>query len=147
MRILALGKAPAERVDADVYLLTDRTPALLPVPTGDNGLVLDHSATATTSLLDDLRSDRGMAWVPTSGWLTKVRIDASAPQLAFDLAIDATGSGHPSRVMAGLDLPGASGSSGSSAELVRLIVGLTFTIGGIGGILLLIRRRPPMTAA
>ena len=147
LRILALGKAPAERVDADVYLLTDRTPALLPVPTGDNGLVLDHSAAATTSLLDDLRSDRGMDWVPTSGWLTKVRIDASAPQLAFDLAIDATGSGHPSRVMAGLDLPGARGSSGSSAELVRLIVGLTFTIGGIGGILLLIRRRPPMTAA
>ena len=35
LRILALGKTPAERVTADVYLLTDRKPALLPVPTGD----------------------------------------------------------------------------------------------------------------
>ena len=47
LRILALGKTGAERVEADVYLLTDRTPALLPAPTGDNGLSLDHSAPAT----------------------------------------------------------------------------------------------------
>ena len=60
-----------------MYLLTDRTPALLPVPTGDNGLILDHSAPATVSLLDDLRSDRGMEWVPGKAWLTKVRIDAA----------------------------------------------------------------------
>ena len=107
LRILALGKTAAERVEADVYLLTDRTPTLLPVPTGDNGLGLGHSAPATQSLLDDLRSDKGMGWVPTSAWLSKVRIDASAPQLAFDLAIDATGAGAPSRIMAGLDMPGA----------------------------------------
>ena len=107
LRILALGKTAAERVEADVYLLTDRTPTLLPAPTGDNGLGLGHSAPATQSLLDDLRSDKGMGWVPTSAWLSKVRIDASAPQLAFDLAIDASGAGAPSRVMAGLDLPGA----------------------------------------
>ena len=88
-------------------MLTDRPPALLPVPTGDNGMSLDHSARATDSLLDDLRSDQGMGWVPASGWLTKVRIDAAAPQLAFDLAVDATAARHPSRVMAGLDLPGA----------------------------------------
>ena len=91
LRILALGKTGGERVDADVFMLTDRRPALLPVPTGDNGLSLDHSAPATASLLDDLRSDRGMEWVPTSAWLTKVRIDAAAPQLAFDLAVDVSG--------------------------------------------------------
>ena len=55
LRILALGKTGEERVDADVFMLTDHTPALLPVPTGDNGLSLDHSAPATASLLDDLR--------------------------------------------------------------------------------------------
>jgi hypothetical protein len=147
LRILALGKTATERIDADVYLLTDRTPTLLPVPTGDNGLAVDHSAAATTSLLDDLRSDRGMDWVPTKGWLTKVAIDAAAPQLAFDLAIDPSGAGRPSRVMAGLDLPGGTGSSRSLDEVVRLVIGLTFTIGGIGGILLLIRRRPPLTTA
>jgi hypothetical protein len=106
LRVLALGKSAAERVDADVYLLTDRRPALLPVPTGDNGLGLGHSAPATGSLLDDLRSDRGMGWIPASAWLTKVKIDAAAPQLAFDLAIDASGTGAPSRIRAGLDARG-----------------------------------------
>ncbi|HEV2005215.1 MAG TPA: DUF2330 domain-containing protein, partial [Candidatus Limnocylindrales bacterium] len=103
LRILGLGKSGADRVTADVYLLTDRQPALLPVPTGGNGIRLDHSATASTGLLADLRSDRGMEWVPDSGFLTKVAIDASAGQLSYDLAVDASGSGAPSRVQAGLD--------------------------------------------
>ena len=105
LRILGLGKAGEERVDADVYLLTDRTPTLLPAPTVGNGMVLDHSAPASQSLLDDLRSDTGMGWVPTSAWLTKVRIDAAASQMAFDLAIDASGAAAPSRLMAGLERP------------------------------------------
>jgi hypothetical protein len=147
LRILALGKTAAERVEADVYLLTDRTPVLLPAPTGDNGLGLGHSAPATQSLLDDLRSDEGMGWVPSSGWLSKVRIDASAPQLAFDLAIDASGAGTPSRVAAGLDLPGTTAAVDRTTDFIRIIVGLTLTIGGIGGILLLIRRRPPLSMA
>src|SRR5260221_5798970 len=36
LRILGLGKAANEPVNADVYLLTDRSPALLPAPTGAN---------------------------------------------------------------------------------------------------------------
>jgi hypothetical protein len=105
IRILALGKAADARVDADVYLLTDHQPALLPTPTGTNGMRLDHSDAASQSLLDDLRSDRGMTWVPRSGWLTKVAIDADAPQLSYDLAIDASGQGVPSWVQAGLSVP------------------------------------------
>ncbi|MEO8570390.1 MAG: DUF2330 domain-containing protein [Chloroflexota bacterium] len=147
LRILALGKTAVERVDADVYLLTDRAPALLPAPTGDNGLELTHSAPATNSLLDDLRSDRGMGWVPTTGWLTKVGIHATVPQLAYDLAIDASGAGAPSRVMAGLDLPGATPVVDRPADLIRIVLGLTLTITGIGGILLIVRRRPPLTMA
>jgi hypothetical protein len=89
-----------------------------------------------------------MGWVPTSGWLSKVRIDASAPQLAFDLAIDASGAGAPSRVAAGLDMPGATiVPVDRTADMIRIIVGLTLTIGGIGGILLLVRRRPPLSMA
>jgi len=103
LRILGLGKSATDRVTADVYLLTDRQPALLPVPTGGNGIRLDHSAAASDSLLADLRSDRGMEWVPDSGFLTKVAIDASAGQLSYDLAVDASGSDAPSRVQAGLD--------------------------------------------
>jgi len=147
LRILALGKTAAERVEADVYLLTDRAPALLPVPDGSNGLTLGHSAAATESLLTDLGSDRGMEWVPANGWLSKVRIDAAAPQLAFDLAIDASGAGQPSRVMAGLDLPGAVAAPDRSADVLRVAVALAFTVGGIGGILFLLLYRPPMRAA
>ena len=147
LRILALGKTATERVDASVYLLTDRTPALLPVPTGDNGLSLGHNAPATQSLLDDLRSDRGMGWIPTSAWLTKVDIDAAAPQLGFDLAIDASGAGAPSRVMAGLELPGAVVAPDRPVETMRIVLGVILTVVGIGGILLLARRRPPLSMA
>jgi hypothetical protein len=103
LRILALGRTVTERIDADVYLLTDSAPAMLPWPgDGSNGLVLDHFAAASSSLLDDLRSDVGMGWIPNSAWLTKVRIDAAAPDLRFDLAIDASGNRAPSPVAAGL---------------------------------------------
>jgi hypothetical protein len=105
IRILALGKTGQDRVEADVYLLTDRAPAFLPAPSGSNGMTLDHSEAATDLLLDDLRSDKGMEWIPKSGWLTKIAIDAEAPQLSYDLAIDASGAGVPSWVQAGFDAP------------------------------------------
>ena len=104
LRILGLGKADAELVEADVYLLTDIRPTLLPRAGAfaeSDGLILDHSAAATDLLLSDLRSDAGMEWVPESAWLTKVVIASSAGQLDFDLAIDASGAGRPSAVDAG----------------------------------------------
>jgi hypothetical protein len=141
LRILALGKTGGERIDADVYLLTDETPALLPVPNGANGMRLDHNAGASQSLLDDLRSDRGMEWVPSSGWLTKVAIDSSAKGLSYDLAIDASGRGAPSRVDAGLELPSAQaivrGIDGG-----RLLLAVLFSLMGVAGIYLMTRYRP-----
>jgi hypothetical protein len=104
LRILGLGKGAAETVQADVYLLTDDRPALLPNAGAfaeSDGLILDHSAAATDSLLTDLRSDVGMEWVPDDAWLTKVVIDAPAGELDFDLAIDASGAGKPSTIDAG----------------------------------------------
>ena len=47
----------------------------------DNGLILDRSAPATQPLLNDLRSDKGMSWIPTKGWLSKVTIDAARRSL------------------------------------------------------------------
>lgn len=105
LRILALGKKATDNVAADVFLLTDRTPILLPGPR--EGLGLLHSAPATDLLLSDLRSDEGMAWVPAKAWLTKLRIDAKAGSLTYDLAVDASGTSLPSRVAAGLDSPTA----------------------------------------
>ena len=147
LRILALGKTADEPVQADVYLLTDRPPALLPAPDGTNGLALGFSASASESLLSDLRSDRGMEWVPSSGWLSKVRIDASAKQLGFDLAIDASGARQPSRVMAGLDLPSMVATPDRSSDVMRIVVAVLFVVAGVGGILFLLARRPPLTAA
>jgi hypothetical protein len=129
LRILGLGKTATDRVTADVYLLTDRQPALLPAPTGGNGIRLDHSAAASASLLSDLRSDRGMEWVPDSGFLTKVAIDATAGQLSYDLAVDASGSGVPSRIQAGLDPMPLTTAAATGGRLI-LVALLTLTALG-----------------
>ena len=104
LRILGMGKAAGEAVEADVYLLTDDRPAMLPdagALGAGGGLVLDHSRPATDALLADLRSDVGMEWVPDQAWLTKVVVDTTAGELTHDLAIDVSGAGSPSRVDAG----------------------------------------------
>ena len=144
LRILALGKTGQERVEADVYLLNDQKPALLPAPTGENGLTLLNNEPASDSLLTDLRSDRGMEWVPSSAWLSKVRIDASADQIGFDLAIDASGAGAPSYVDAGLALP-APGMT--PLEALRVVFGLGLIAIAVGGVILLVRWRPQTTAS
>jgi hypothetical protein len=139
LRILGLGKNADDRVDADVYLLTDQRPALLPYPFA-NGMRLDHSAMATTSLLNDLRSDKGMGWVPESGWLSKIAIDASASQLTYDLAVDAKGT-TPSRVAAGLEAPPSvtSPSGQPSGEQLALI---GIALAAFGAIFLLRKSQP-----
>jgi hypothetical protein len=101
LRILGLGKQPADQVDADVFLLTDQLPTILPEPR--TGLTLSHSAPASTALLNDLRSDAGMEWVPQSAWLSQLSIASSVSDLRYDLAVDATGSSTPSAVAAGLE--------------------------------------------
>jgi hypothetical protein len=129
LRILALGKTGEERVEADVYLLTDRQPALLPAPTGSNGMALQHSAAASESLLADLRSDQGMEWIPQSGWLTKIALDGDARQFTFDLAIDASGQGTPSWVAAGLEVPRV--ELERPALLIQLLLVLAVAFTGI----------------
>jgi hypothetical protein len=103
LRILGLGKQAEDFVQADVYLLTDERPALLPAP--NDGLFLAHDQQANDLLLDDLRSDAGMGWVPASAWLTKLEVNSSAADLQYDLAVDTTDARSPSRVAAGLELP------------------------------------------
>jgi hypothetical protein len=105
LRILGLGKQPTDQVDADVFLLTDQLPTILPEPRP--GLALSHSAPARTILLNDLRRDAGMDWVPQSAWLSQVSIGSSVADLRYDLAVDATGLSAPSAVAAGLEAPPA----------------------------------------
>ncbi len=142
IRILGLGKSDGGVVQADVYLLTDRAPALLPAPNGDNGMRIDHSDNATASLLNDLRSDVGMAWIPRSGWLTKIAIDTSGPVLTYDLAIDASGANNPSPVQAGLAEPGPIYVDDGLAE--RLLLAGAIVLGAV--ILIVLIARPPAAA-
>jgi hypothetical protein len=114
LRILGLGAAADAPIEADVYLLTDLEPTTLPeplspatvsqIPQGAHpGLVLERSEEASRFLLSDLRSDKGMDWLPRSGmWLTYLRLDARADDLRYDLAIDASGAGQPAPTAAGL---------------------------------------------
>jgi hypothetical protein len=119
LRILGLGLGPDDPVRADVYLLTGRRPALLPAPGGEEapGVVLERSQPASAGLLADLRSDRGMGWLPGSGmWLSYLRVDATAGRLTHDLAVDADGRHRPSPVAAGLVAPAAAESEGAAGE-------------------------------
>jgi hypothetical protein len=98
LHILSLGKPATDVVQADVYLLTDRAPSLLGL---DQGVQLQASEPASTTLLADLRSDKDSGWIPDQAWLTFLRVDTPAARLGHDLAIDATGAGRPSAVQAG----------------------------------------------
>jgi hypothetical protein len=130
LRILTLGKAGTEQIDADVYLLTDQRPALLPAPVTGKGLNLEYNQPASDSLLSDLRSDKGMDWVPQSAWLTKLGIDSAASDLGYDLAVDASGQGTPSRVAAGLGPVTPEGSPPEPMLLTFLVIAVGMLVLG-----------------
>ena len=99
LRILALGRDPSSVVKADVFLLTDHQPQLFEA---DRGVELARNAPASSRLLDDLRSDKGMEWMPSEQWLTYLKIDTPAGQLTHDLAASTTPGQFPSPIDAGI---------------------------------------------
>jgi hypothetical protein len=100
LRILSLGLDKAEAVEADVFVLTDNQPKLL---AGGPGLALDRNEAASKFLLDDLRSDKGMEWVPQSMWLTYLRLNAPAGDLDYDLAVSTAPNSVPKLADTGVD--------------------------------------------
>jgi hypothetical protein len=110
LRILALGRQPDEIVEADVFLLSESRPALLPAPEEPGavqGLVRERSEPASELLLSDLAGDRRMGWLPTEDmWFDYIRINTPAGELDHDLALDVSG-GVPSWSDAGLERGGA----------------------------------------
>ena len=72
LRILSLGKGADERVDADVYLLTDRVPTILPAATDGSGLELrPHGARERVAARRPaLRPGHGVG--ARSAWLMKL---------------------------------------------------------------------------
>jgi len=99
LRILALGRDASSIVKADVFLLTDRRPQLF---AADAGVNVQRSEPASTTLLDDLRADKGMEWMPSEQWLTFLAIDTPAGNLNHDLAASVNPGRQPSAVDAGL---------------------------------------------
>lgn len=143
LRILGLGKQGAERVDADVYLLTERRPTMLPAPTRDfggsvrnnaTGLFLEYDQQASPQLLRDLRDDKSGSWVPRKNmWLSKVRVQTRASELKYDLAVDQSGLRKASFVAAGLVDPEVKADSAVGPESIRSeqqFVGSTSRLGG-----------------
>jgi hypothetical protein len=143
LRILTLGRQPNEVVEADVFLLTDEAPNLLPLP-GRKGMVLERSERASDLLLSDLRSDKGMKWLPASGMhLSFLKIDALAKDLHHDLAIDPTGREMPSYVAAGLRSPSSPTPSSVPIPWVSLLTALLL----VGALIVYAGRSPARPAS
>ncbi len=144
LRILSVGRQAAERVNADVFLLTDKRPALLPGDTAP-GLTVDRQEPATSRLLTDLRTDKGMEWMPQSMWLSYLKVDALPAQLTYDLAVDATGAGKPSPEAAGFEVgePGPGSGTGPAGPPVLpwAIAGVVGVVAVVGGVSVAFRRR------
>ena len=129
LRILALGQGPTRVIDADVFLLTDQRPTLR---TGGVGTTLARSDSASSSLLADLRSDKGMEWVPGDMWLTFLRVNTEARNLDYDLAVSTHDGVLPSATLVGIGIPGGPPAEASSGFPVWDAIGIT------GGILIVL---------
>jgi hypothetical protein len=99
LRILSLGLDSSKVVQADVFLLTDDRPKML---AGGPGLRLDRNESANDALLTDLRSDKGMGWIPAHMWFTFLKLDVPARTLDYDLAVSVKPGAVPSLTAAGV---------------------------------------------
>ena len=96
LHILHGASPDSEIIEADVFLLTPERPDLL----YGEGLFVDRSEPAGKLLLDDLRSDENMDWVPEAGWFTYLRLETEANNVVYDLSVG-VGDVRPSFVDAG----------------------------------------------
>jgi len=124
LRILGLGLPGDELVQADVFLLTDDKPDLL---AGGRGLTVERSVAASDNLLFDLRTDRGMEWVPEDMWLTHLTLAEDAADLDYDLSVSA-GDHGPTAEAAGLVLP----RSEASTDQIAARLGEAVDPAGLG---------------
>lgn len=140
VRILGLGADADTRIEADVFLLTEDKPDLL---AGGTGMTLNRREQASSLLLDDLRSDVGMEWLPSEMWLSYLSVDAPAGELDYDLAVSASPGERADFADTGVSAPEAiwvsSGEfvlwpivTGIAAGIVALTVGLSRRRRGIG---------------
>lgn len=134
LHILSTGKPAEEIVQADVFLLTDEKPKLLSGP----GLSLPRSEEASKSLLDDLRSDQGMSWVPKRSYLSYLRVDVPAGELDYDLAASGSASTVPTIRDTGLAaitdvvVPGGDSNGTAIWPVVAAVIAVVVLGAGLG---------------
>jgi len=97
LHILHGATPDTDIIVADVFLLTPDEPELL----HGTGLTVERSEWANEQLLDDLRSDENMEWVPERGWFTYLALEVEAHELVYDLSVG-VGRVPPSYVDAGI---------------------------------------------
>ena len=89
-------------VNADVFLLTDAQlqpaqqrlfPLFAPTKSVDGapGFTVAGQQPMSPRLFSDLSSDRNMSWVPRSGWLTYLRLNAPSQDVTYDLGVGSDG--------------------------------------------------------
>jgi Uncharacterized protein conserved in bacteria (DUF2330) len=138
LRILALGKNRVELVDADLFVLTDGRPTLGLNGSTLPGLTIKTSRPADDQLLQDLRSDQGMGWIPAHGmWLTAMTLHTLAGNIDADLSIDG---GAPPAAPRGLPID----SNASWPLWVAIAIGVAGLIAALG--LWMPARTPPRPA-
>ncbi len=114
-------------VNADVFLLTDTEPTVL---AADAGVDVARSEPASTSLLDDLRSDTHMGWVPESMWFTYYDVSTPAGELRHDLAVSTRPDTLPSARMAGFSVDASPGSDDWWVPVLLVVAPLVLVAGG-----------------
>jgi hypothetical protein len=141
LRILSLGLDRSKIVDADVFLLTDNRPKLL---AGGPGLQMPRDEQASRQLLSDLRSDKGMQWVPNKMWFTYLKLNVAAAQLDYDLAVSTNPTAVPALADTGVTAaqarPVVVDSGGLALWPIAVALAAGIAVFGFAG--LFGRRRP-----
>ena len=135
LRILSLGLDRSKVIDADVFLLTDNRPKLL---AGGPGLSLPRDEQANDLLLRDLRSDKGMEWVPNKMWFTYLHLNVPAGQLDYDLAISTNPAAVPALADTGVTAeqarPVIEANAGFALWPLALALAVGTAVFGLGGL-------------
>jgi len=153
LEVLANDDTP---VNADLFLLTDNQLSTTSIPfnlalLGNNsvdgapGFVVAKQEQMTPLLFENLSGDRNMSWVPSTGWLTYLTLNAPSNQVTYDLAV---GTDNVIRLASFGTAPAVTATQ--PVPLRRsMVVPVFISIAGAAAISILVaylalpRRRPP----